>query len=218
MKLPNDWQSVVHTKYEQEYFSELMERVERAYAAGAVYPAREDIFKALELCLLADTKVVILGQDPYHGLLQAHGLAFSVRGGAAVPPSLRNIFREIARDVGQPATATSDLTRWATQGVLLLNSVLTVEAAIAGSHQKLGWQALTDAIVRKVSNEQRRVVFILWGAYAGAARPLIDESKHLVLTAPHPSPLSAYRGFLGCGHFSATNASLRAHGKSPIEW
>ncbi len=198
----------------------LLGEVARLRQTRVVYPPTERVFRALELTPFADVRTVILGQDPYHGEGQAHGLAFSVPEGTKTPPSLRNIFKEVASDIyGDDApTFSTDLERWARQGVLLLNSSLTVEAGRAGSHQKLGWHALTDQIVETLSQQRHHLVFMLWGAHAQSKRALIDSEHHLVLESAHPSPLSAYRGFFGCRHFSKANAYLNAHGKPPIAW
>jgi uracil-DNA glycosylase len=183
-----------------------------------IYPPAELVFNALELCPPKKTKVVILGQDPYHGKDQAMGLAFSVLGGTKIPPSLMNIFKELKSDVGMPIPKSGNLSHWANQGVLLLNATLTVEAENAGSHQGKGWEQFTDQIIRTVSTEQKHVVFILWGKFAAAKSCLIDEQKHLILTAPHPSPLSSHRGFFGCKHFSQANEYLKNHALEIIHW
>lgn len=212
------WQTVLAEEYAKPYFSALLARVETAQQTGTVYPPAPLIFAALNQCPLPHVKVVILGQDPYHGPGQAHGLAFSVPDDTPIPPSLRNIYKEIATDVGAPATTSGDLTRWAAQGVLLLNTTLTVAASSPGSHSGWGWEQFTDAIITTVSNEQAQIVFLLWGTHAARKATLIDATKHLVLTAPHPSPLSANRGFFGCQHFSKTNDYLTQHGRTPIVW
>ncbi len=198
----------------------LIQRVEKLRQTRAIYPPGDRVFRALELTPFNDVRAVILGQDPYHGEGQAHGLAFSVPDGVKAPPSLRNIFKEVANDIygGAPPAFSTDLERWARQGVLLLNSSLTVEAGRAGSHQKLGWHALTDQIVETLSQHRRYLVFILWGAHAQSKRALIDADRHRVLESAHPSPLSAYRGFFGCRHFSQANAYLAAHEQAPITW
>lgn len=198
----------------------LVQTVERLRKTRTVYPPADRVFRALELTPFNDVRAIILGQDPYHGPGQAHGLAFSVPEGIKAPPSLRNMFKEIASDVygGDPPTFSTNLERWARQGVLLLNSSLTVEAGQAGSHQKLGWHALTDQIVETLSQQRRHLVFMLWGAHAQSKRALIDGDAHLVLESAHPSPLSAYRGFFGSRHFSQANAYLEAHKKAPISW
>ncbi|KKW40122.1 MAG: Uracil-DNA glycosylase [Parcubacteria group bacterium GW2011_GWA1_54_9] len=188
---------------------------------GAVYPAPKNIFRAFDLCPFENVKVVILGQDPYHGARQANGLAFAVDEKEAVPPSLQNIYKEIADDCGLPFEALAkkgDLTRWAEQGVLLLNATLTVRAHSAGSHQGKGWEQFTDAAIKALSEERAGLVFMLWGNYAKAKGAHIDRSKHLVLEAPHPSPFSAASGFFGCKHFSKTNEYLVSHNETPIDW
>ena len=202
------------------YHESLLARVEALRVAATIYPPREQVFRALELTSFDAVRVVLLGQDPYHGPGQAHGLAFSVPEGCKTPPSLRNIFKEIAADVygGDAPPFSTDLTRWAEQGVLLLNATLTVEAGKAGSHQALGWQALTDQIVETLSRAREGLVFILWGRHAQAKRALIDPARHLLLEAAHPSPLSAHQGFFGCRHFSQANAYLAARGTTPIRW
>ncbi len=185
---------------------------------SAFYPARENLFAALRLTPLEDVRVVILGQDPYHGAGQAHGLSFSVPHGVKIPPSLRNIYKEIAASCGGDIPSSGDLTRWAQQGVLLLNTVLTVRPEQAASHQGKGWESVTDAIIRAVNARRDHVVFMLWGSHAQKKKVLLDTAKHLVLEAPHPSPLSAHRGFLGCGHFTQANAYLERMGSAPVRW
>ncbi len=189
-------------------------------AERTIYPPEGCVFAALELVPFDAVKVVILGQDPYHGENQAHGLAFSVPDGVRLPPSLRNILKEVAQDVGTSAgsVVSTDLTGWATQGVLLLNAILTVEAGQPGSHRALGWLALTDALIEALSEGREHLVFMLWGQFAQSKQGKIDGRRHLILTAPHPSPFSAYRGFFGSGHFSRANAYLEAHGREPIRW
>lgn len=216
--LPIDWKHALLSKLETNYLQKLAEQVAQEYASQTVYPVQHDLWTTFTLTPLSTVKVVILGQDPYHGEGQAHGLAFSVQNGIAVPPSLRNIYKEITSDIGVVADPSGDLTNWATQGVLLLNSSLTVRAGAAGSHRTLGWERFTDAVIQKISDTQPAVVFILWGAYATAKQSLIESSRHLILTAPHPSPLSAHRGFLGCRHFSLANEFLVQHGRLPIVW
>jgi uracil-DNA glycosylase len=198
----------------------MLEKVKAFRKLHTIYPPEDRVFYALQRTPFDAVKVVIVGQDPYHGPCQAHGLAFSVPEGIKAPPSLRNIFREVAEDVynGELPSDSTDLSRWAEQGVLLLNASLTVEAGAAGSHADLGWTALTDAIIAQLSERRDHLVFLLWGRYAQSKKPLIDAQRHLVLTAPHPSPLSAYRGFFGCRHFSQANAYLEAHGRAPIAW
>jgi uracil-DNA glycosylase len=183
-----------------------------------VYPSNDNIFRALDLTPIENVKVVILGQDPYHGPNQAHGLSFSVQKGVRVPPSLKNIYKELNADIGMPIPDHGFLEGWAKQGVLLLNTTLTVEAGQAASHQGRGWEDFTDAIIREVNNLSHPVVFMLWGSYAQKKADMIDRAKHLVLTAPHPSPLSAHRGFLGCKHFSKANEFLKRQGQTEIDW
>lgn len=185
---------------------------------GSVHPPADRVLRALELTAFEDTRVVLLGQDPYHGPNQAQGLAFSVAEGVKLPPSLRNIYREIERDLGRPSNTRGDLSAWARQGVLLLNATLTVGEGRAGSHSKRGWELLTDRIVSLLDAEREGLVFLLWGSHAQAKAAFVDRQRHLVLEAPHPSPLSAHRGFLGCGHFSKTNEWLVRRGLPPIDW
>jgi uracil-DNA glycosylase len=213
------WQQFLDAELKEDYLNRLTGFVESERSKSKqIFPPHAEMFSALELTPFDQVRIVILGQDPYHGPDQAHGLAFSVREGIDIPPSLRNIFKEIQRDLGGTETSSGDLSRWARQGVLLLNAVLTVEAGMAGSHRDKGWEILTDKIIQKLSHEKQNLVFMLWGSYAQAKKPLIDGSRHLVLTAPHPSPLSAHRGFIGCGHFSQANAYLAAHGEEPVQW
>lgn len=198
----------------------LLDRVVGLRQSQSVFPAQDEIFRALQLTSFDHVKVVLLGQDPYHGAGQAHGLAFSVPDGVKTPPSLRNIFKEICADIyeGADRTMLTDLSRWANQGVLLLNATLTVAEGKAGSHQHLGWQTLTDQIVATLSAERQQLVFLLWGAHAQKKGILVDRDRHLVLETVHPSPLSAYRGFFGCRHFSRTNAYLKQYANDPIIW
>lgn len=216
--LDPSWRKILSAEFESDYFKNLSLSVEADYLCETVYPPRELLFNALNLCSLSKIKVVILGQDPYHGPDQAHGLSFSVPEGVKIPPSLKNIFKEIKEDIGGNMPDSGNLNRWAEQGVLLLNATLTVRAGKAGSHQKLGWEQFTDAVIKKISKENKQVVFILWGNFARSKAVLIDSSKHLLLEAPHPSPLSAYSGFLGCQHFSKTNTYLKQHGLTEIQW
>ncbi len=216
--LNNDWRELLDRELRSDYFLRLEQFVDSEYATKQVFPPREQVFNAFNLCPLEQTKVVILGQDPYHDLGQAHGLCFSVPDGVRIPPSLVNIYKEIASDLGTPIPTSGNLTRWASQGVLLLNATLTVEAHRPGSHQKHGWERFTDAVIATISAQQPSVVFMLWGAYAIKKEKLIDSRKHLILTAVHPSPLSVYRGFFGCKHFSQANAFLAQKGLAPIEW
>jgi uracil-DNA glycosylase len=213
------WKEQLSDEFSKQYFIELTEFVRNEYKSGVVYPSPKNIFRAFDLCPFDKVKVVILGQDPYHGVGQANGLSFAVNEGTAIPPSLQNIFKEIESDIGAPFEHRSgDLSRWATQGVLLLNATLTVRAHAAGSHQKKGWEEFTDAAIKALSDEREHVVFILWGNYARLKGAHIDRSKHLVIESPHPSPFSAYSGFFGSKPFSKTNDYLIAHGEQPISW
>ena len=216
--MKTDWREALADFIAKPEFADLQAFVKTIYAAEHVLPPQDTIYSALQLCSLAETRVVILGQDPYPTPGHAHGLAFSVQHPVAPPPSLRNMLTEIKADVGESHIQGGDLTPWARQGVLLLNAILTVRAGAPLSHAGKGWEAFTDAVIRAVAEKQQHVVFLLWGAKAKAKRTLIDESKHLVLTAAHPSPLSAWNGFFGCRHFSAANNYLVAHGRTPIQW
>lgn len=218
VKIEKSWKEVLQTEFDKPYFENLVGFVKQEYASHTIFPPAGQIFNAFNTCPFNNVKVVILGQDPYHGPRQAHGLCFSVNDGIQFPPSLQNIFKEITADLGIPAPKTGNLTRWAEQGVLLLNATLTVRASQAGSHQGRGWEEFTDAVIKIISEKAENVVFILWGSYAIKKKALIDASKHCILTAPHPSPLSSYRGFFGCKHFSQTNTYLASKGKTPIEW
>ena len=218
VKIEKSWQEVLQTEFDKPYFENLVGFVKQEYASNTIFPPAGQIFNAFNTCPFNNVKVVILGQDPYHGPGQAHGLCFSVNDGIQFPPSLQNIFKEITSDLGIPAPKTGNLTRWAEQGVLLLNATLTVRASQAGSHQGKGWEEFTDAVIKIISEKAENVVFILWGSYAIKKKSLINASKHCILTAPHPSPLSSYRGFFGCKHFSQTNTYLTSKGKTPIEW
>ena len=219
VRIETSWKGVLQPEFEKEYFKRLTSFVREEYAGTTpIYPPAKFIFNAFDHCPFNDVKVVILGQDPYHGAGQANGLCFSVNKGIPFPPSLLNIFKEIAADTGRPIPADGDLTRWSDQGVLLLNATLTVRAASAGSHQNKGWEQFTDAVIRILAEERENLVFILWGSYAQKKGTFIDRNRHLVLTSPHPSPLSAYHGFFGNHHFTLTNDYLKKHGKSPIEW
>lgn len=214
----NSWDQVLEDEFEKPYFKELMKKVDEEYDKYKVYPPREKVFSSLKLCDYNDVKVVLLGQDPYHGPGQAHGLCFSVMPGVDVPPSLKNIFKEMQADVHTTIPNHGCLVSWAKQGVLLLNTVLTVREGLPNSHAKFGWQTFTDEIIRKVNEKKDSVVFILWGANAKAKIPLITNKNHLILYAAHPSPLSAYNGFFGCKHFSKTNEFLKEHGRKEIDW
>lgn len=218
VKIAPSWKSLLREEFEKPYFLQLVEFVKSEYKSCVVYPPGKEIFRAFDFCDFNTVKVVILGQDPYHGPNQANGLCFSVRDGVKSPPSLVNIFKEIQNDLGKPIPRTGDLERWAKQGVLLLNATLTVRASLAGSHQGKGWEAFTDAVIKKISDEKENVVFLLWGAYAQRKGEIIDRTKHLVLMAPHPSPFSADRGFFGCRHFSKANEYLRNKGLGEIDW
>jgi uracil-DNA glycosylase len=212
------WKKALGEEFEKPYFRNLSRTIKEKYTQGDIFPPSDLIFNALTLCPFEDVRVVILGQDPYHGPGQAHGLSFSVPDGVSQPPSLKNIYKEIKSDLGNEIPASGNLERWAKQGVLLLNATLTVVAGKPGSHQKLGWETFTDTIIKIISRDKEHVVFLLWGNFARAKRALIDDTKHLVLEAPHPSPFSAYTGFFGCRHFSKTNSYLASHGITPIEW
>ena len=218
VKIAESWKNVLQEEFDKPYFEALTQFVRDEYSNQRIYPPGSLIFNAFDHCPFDQTRVVILGQDPYHGPGQAHGLCFSVNDGIPLPPSLLNIFKEIQSDLGIPIPASGNLTRWADQGVLLLNATLTVRAGQAGSHQKKGWETFTDAVIGHISDRLSRVVFLLWGAYARNKSALIDDSKHAVFTAPHPSPLSAHRGFFGCRHFSRANAYLQANGLAAIRW
>ncbi len=218
VKIEPTWKKALQIEFEKPYFKTLTDFVRGEYLNKQVFPAPQNIFKAFELCPLDQIKVVILGQDPYHGLNQAHGLCFSVSKEVPTPPSLVNIYKEIKTDLGSEIPNHGNLEHWAKQGVFLLNATLTVLAHQAGSHQGKGWETFTDEVIRLISEKQEHVVFMLWGAYAQKKAWMIDDNKHLILTAPHPSPLSAHRGFFGCQHFSKANAYLKEHGKEPIEW
>lgn len=213
------WSEALFDAFAADDFLALQARLAHQRAIGKViYPEEHQIFEAFNLCPLHEVKVVILGQDPYHGPGQAHGLSFSVPAGIPFPPSLRNIFKELASDVGLEKPLSGDLTNWAEQGVLLLNSILTVNAGEAASHRNFGWERFTDQVIATVNSQCKNVVFLLWGSYAANKSAGIDRSKHLVLTAPHPSPLAAHRGFFGCRHFSQTNKWLQARGLEAIKW
>ncbi len=219
LKLEASWKQRVGAVFETPQMQELSMFLRAEKAAGKlIYPPGSQIFAALDSTPFERVKVVILGQDPYHGPGQAHGLCFSVVPGVAIPPSLLNVFKEISRDLALPRPTHGCLTSWAEQGVLLLNNALTVEHGIAGSHKDKGWEALTDACISALSGEREGLVFLLWGSHAQAKGRLIDSHRHLILKAPHPSPLSAHRGFLGCGHFSRTNRYLEENGRAPIHW
>lgn len=212
------WYEQLEEEFRSPYFVALKDFLLQERAAHAVYPKGGDIFAAFKHTPFQQVRVVLLGQDPYHGPGQAHGLCFSVPKGVPAPPSLQNIFKELARDLHMPKPAHGDLSRWAQQGVLLLNATLTVGSNEAGSHQGQGWERFTDAAIRQLSTQRKGLIFLLWGRFAQNKEALIDTSRHYVLRAPHPSPLSAHRGFIGCGHFGQVNELLQAQGRAPIDW
>lgn len=218
VRIEDSWKQRLQEEFDKPYFENLTRFVRSEYAAGTVYPPGSQMFAAFDACPFDKVRVVILGQDPYHEPGQAHGLCFSVNDGVPYPPSLVNIFKEIADDLGKPTPTTGNLMRWAEQGVLLLNATLTVRAHQAGSHQNKGWEAFTDAVIHRLAEEREHIVFILWGSYAQCKGAFIDRNRHLVLQSPHPSPLSAYRGFFGNKHFSRANAYLVEHGCEAIDW
>ena len=216
--LGNSWDGLLADQFEQDYYKQLRAFLIGEYKAGPVYPAMENIFHALQATAYEDVKVVILGQDPYHEPGQAHGLCFSVQEGIKVPPSLVNIYKELQSDLGCTIPSSGCLQKWADQGVLLLNTVLTVRGGAANSHKGKGWERFTDRVIELLNQREEPMVFLLWGANAAAKEPLLTNPNHLVLKAPHPSPLSAYSGFFGCRHFSRANTFLAAHGRTPIDW
>lgn len=219
VKIEEFWRQHIGNEFEKQYFIDLIKFVRYEYATTTCYPPGKLIFNAFNLCPFDKVKVVIIGQDPYHEPGQAHGLSFSVCDGVPFPPSLQNIFKEIEQDLGMPIPMTGNLTRWAEQGVLLLNATLTVRAHQAASHQRRGWEEFTDAAIKALNADRDHLVFILWGGYARSKAPLIDSSRHLILQSVHPSPLSANRGgWFGNHHFSRANAYLTEHGKEPINW
>ncbi len=218
VKIEESWKQTLANEFEKPYFANLIQFVKSEYATGTVYPEGKNIFNAFNLCPLPNVKVVIIGQDPYHEPRQAHGLCFSVQDGVEFPPSLQNIFKEIESDLGTPVPPSGNLERWARQGVFLLNSILTVRAHQAASHANKGWETFTDEVIKQISDKTENVVFMLWGNYAKVKGKVIDTKKHLILNTVHPSPLSVYRGFFGCKHFSRANEYLTAHGKTPINW
>ncbi|MDQ3291642.1 MAG: uracil-DNA glycosylase [Bacteroidota bacterium] len=219
VKIEKSWQEELKQEFEKEYFKNLISFVKEEYATHTIYPPGSQIFNAFDKCPFDQVKVVLIGQDPYHGPGQAHGLAFSVNDGVAIPPSLRNIFKEIHDDLGKPIPKSGNLERWAKQGVLLLNATLTVRANTPGSHQKKGWEEFTDAVIEIVSEKKENLVFMLWGAYAQKKGGIIEQKKkHFILKAAHPSPFAADKGFFGCRHFSQANAYLKQHGLAEIDW
>lgn len=217
MQVTNDWQPIIAREIEKSYFKELQQFLDEEYQKETIYPKREQILAALDLTSFYEVKIVLLGQDPYHGKSQAHGLSFSVQPGVKLPPSLRNMLKEMHDEFGYDLPDNGDLTSWAKQGVLLLNTVLTVREGQAGSHQKKGWETFTDALIAALSEREQPIVFLLWGSHAQKKRALIDE-HHIILEAPHPSPLSAHRGFFGSKPFSKANEALEALGQTPIDW
>lgn len=218
VRIEDSWRGRLQEEFDKSYFAQLTQFVRGEYAAGTVYPPGREMFAAFDACPFEQVRVVILGQDPYHEPGQAHGLCFSVNDGVQFPPSLVNIFKEIESDLGKPIPRSGNLMRWAQQGVLLLNATLTVRAHQAGSHQNKGWETFTDAVIRRLATEREHIVFILWGSYAQRKGAFIDRNRHCVLQSPHPSPLSAYRGFFGNKHFSRANEYLAQHGYKPIDW
>ena len=219
MTLDSGWKELFEEENKKPYFKELLAFLEQEPSSGKqIYPPSDEVFNAFTLTPFSKVKVVILGQDPYHGLGQAHGLAFSVKPGVKVPPSLRNIYKELNTDLGLRMPETGNLTEWAKRGVLLLNSVLTVEDSKPGSHAERGWEIFTDRVINELASKSNSLVFLLWGSHAQKKALCVDTEKHLILKAPHPSPLSAHRGFLGCKHFSKTNEYLLQSGLEPIDW
>ena len=218
VRIDESWKQVLQPEFDKPYFEQLTSFVRSEYARTVIYPPAGQIFNAFDHCPFDKVKVIIIGQDPYHEQGQANGMCFSVAPGVQMPPSLVNIFKEIQSDLGKPFPADGDLTRWADQGVLLLNATLTVQAHYAGSHQRRGWEEFTDAVIRVLSEQRSHLVFILWGAYAQKKGAVIDPTRHLVLKSAHPSPLSAYNGFFGNHHFSLANDYLTQHGQQPIDW
>lgn len=214
----NDWDEILKGEFEKEYYLLLRDFLKKEYGTQVIYPSMYDIFNAQKATAFGDVKVVILGQDPYHGPGQAHGMCFSVKKGVAPPPSLVNIFKELESDCGCQLPSHGCLESWAAQGVLLLNTVLTVRAGQPNSHKGMGWEIYTDNVIRKLNERQEPMVFMLWGANARSKKLYVTNPAHLILEAPHPSPLSAYRGFFGCGHFSKANRFLQEHGMEPVDW
>ena len=218
VRIAEDWKEILKDEFSKPYFEELVSFVKQEYASGVVFPAGRNIFRAFDKCPFDKLKVVIIGQDPYHGEGQANGLCFSVSEGVPFPPSLKNIFKEVSDDIGTPIPHSGELDRWAEQGVLMLNAVLTVRAHNAASHAGRGWEKFTDAVVKAIAERKQGVVYMLWGSYAQRKGAIADPKQNLILHAVHPSPLSAYRGFFGCKHFSQANNYLISIGKDPIVW
>jgi len=218
VRIEESWRRVLQPEFDKPYFELLTSFVRQAYQTRECFPPARLIFNAFDSCPFDKVRVVIIGQDPYHDVGQAHGLCFSVPDGVAIPPSLMNIYKELNRDLHIPIPTSGNLSHWVEQGVLLLNATLTVEAHHPGSHQNKGWEELTDAVIQALNDQREHLVFMLWGAYARRKAQMVNTHRHLVLTAPHPSPLSAYQGFIGCGHFSKANEYLVLHGEQPINW
>ncbi len=218
VRIAQSWKEKLNGEFTKDYFERLIAFVKSEYQTTTVYPPGREIFRAFDCCSFDDVRVVIIGQDPYHGIGQANGLCFSVRDGVRMPPSLVNIFKEIKQDLDKPIPASGDLGRWAEQGVLLLNATLTVRASSPGSHQNKGWESFTDEVIRVISDQKENVVFLLWGAYAQKKGEIINRNKHYVLMSAHPSPFSADRGFFGCKHFSKANQYLKSKGLKEIDW
>lgn len=218
VSIGNDWDAILADEFKKPYYLALRQFLKEEYSYRIIYPSMYDIFNAFRYTAYSDVKVVLLGQDPYHGAGQAHGLCFSVKDGVAPPPSLVNIFKELKNDVGCTVPQSGCLTKWAERGVMLLNSVLTVREGAAGSHRGKGWETFTDSVISRLNDRKEPIVFMLWGNYAKSKIPLITSDRHLVLTAAHPSPLSASYGFFGCGHFSKANDFLVRNGMTPVDW
>ena len=218
VKIEQSWKKLLKDEFEKEYFKNLTDFVKQEYKTRTIYPPGKDIFKAFDLCPVDKTKVIIIGQDPYHGKGQAHGLCFSVKDGVKIPPSLRNIYKELNDDISKEIPETGNIEHWARQGVLMLNATLTVRAGNAGSHQGKGWETFTDAVIKKIATEKENLVFLLWGAYAQKKGQIINSEKHYIQKSAHPSPFSAYNGFFGNKHFSKTNEFLKSKGLTEIEW
>ncbi len=216
--LGNDWDELLESEFQKDYYLQIRQFLKSEYSTRVIYPSMHDIFNALKYTPFSETKVVILGQDPYHEPRQAHGLAFSVQEGVKVPPSLVNIYKELYDDIGMEIPSHGDLSSWAKQGVLLLNATLTVRQGQANSHQKIGWATFTDNIIKLLNQSQKPIVFLLWGGNARSKKAFITSKHHLVLESVHPSPLSAYNGFFGCRHFSRANEFLKSTGQAPIDW
>ncbi len=218
VKIEKSWKNLLKNEFEKDYFVKLTDFVRNEYKTQTIYPPGKDIFKAFDLCPADNVKVVIIGQDPYHGKGQAHGLCFSVKDGVKIPPSLRNIYKELYNDIGKPIPETGNIEHWAKQGVLMLNATLTVRAGQAGSHQGKGWETFTDAVIEKIANKKENIVFLLWGNYAQKKGQIINSEKHYILKSAHPSPFSAHNGFFGNKHFSKTNEFLKSKGLTEIKW